>query len=584
MSKKHAGFVPDWFEEAPPEKSYRSIFKWGDPHEFKHPNPRLYELMKSTFHMTDEDFQHKEKAGLDKVSYSIPISLTQEQIAHFKRIVGEENVREDEYSRLQVAYGKTMIDLMRLRQGIAENVPDLVVHPRSKEDIMKIVEYCHQERINIYVYAGGSSVTRGVECTGKGITLDMRVHMDRVLKFNEINQTITVEPGMSGPALEKTLNNARQLFNAKRAYTCGHFPQSFEYSCVGGWVVTRGAGQNSTYYGKIEDIVVCQEYITPAGIIKTDEYPASATGPSIDQIMIGSEGAFGVLVSVTLKIFRYMPASQQKFSYMFKNWQDAVEAVREIMQGEFGYPSVFRLSDPEETDIALKMYGVEGTVIEKILAMKGFRKGEKCMLLGLADGDKSFTKVVKRNIHKICKKYGALYTTKFVTEGWEKGRFKDPYMREDLQDFGIMTDTLECAVSWDRMQQVYEGVRGFCKSRPDTICMTHISHFYPQGANLYFIFIARINRIDEYLNYQSGILDSIQKYGAAMSHHHGIGKMTAPWLEGQIGKNQMEVFRALKRHFDPHNIMNPGGTLGLDLPKDCQVTEDSLTAGNPVKV
>jgi len=141
-------------------------------------------------------------------------------------------------------------------------------------------------------------------------------------------------------------------------------------------------------------------------------------------------------------------------------------------------------------------------------------------------------------------------------------------MREDLQDFGIMTDTLECAVSWDNLQEVYEGVRGYCKSRPNTICMTHISHVYPQGGNLYFIFIARMNQIDEYLEYQYGILDSIQKYGAAMSHHHGIGKMTAPWLEGQLGKNQMEVLRALKKHFDPNNIMNPGGTLGLDLPED----------------
>ena len=247
-------------------------------------------------------------------------------------------------------------------------------------------------------------------------------------------------------------------------------------------MVTRGAGQNSTYYGKIEDIVVCQEYITPAGVIKTAEYPASATGPSVDQIMIGSEGAFGILVAVTLKIFRYQPENRSKFSYMFKNWSDAVEAVREIMQGEFGFPSVFRLSDPEETDIALKMYGIEGTIIDKILELKGFKKGEKCMLLGLADGHKSYTRVVKKNIHRICKRYGAMYTTKFVTEGWEKGRFKDPYLREDLQDFGIMTDTLECAVSWDNLQQVYEGVRGFCKSRPNTICMTHISHVYPQGA------------------------------------------------------------------------------------------------------
>ena len=565
MSKKEdAEFYPDWCEEAPPEESYRSILKWGDPNEFKHPNKKLYKLMKQVFEMTDDDFKTTQKMGLEKVSYNKSINLSKEQIKVFENIVGSENVKKDDYSRLQIAYGKTMSDLMRLREGIVENVPDIVIHPRSKEDIEKIVKYCNEQKIPVYVYGGGSSVTRGVECVKGGVSLDMRVHMNKVLKFNEENQTITVEAGMSGPDLEKTLNNAQKLFNAKRAYTCGHFPQSFEYSAVGGWVVTRGAGQNSTYFGKIEDIVICQEYVTPVGIIKTDEYPAVATGPSIDEIMMGSEGTFGVLISATLKIFRYMPENQRKFSYIFKTWEDGRNATREIMQAQFGYPSVFRLSDPEETDIAMKLYGVEGTPVDKIMSLRGYKTGQRCLMLGFTDGEKRFTKVVKKNINKICKKYGAMYTTGYVTEGWEKGRFKDPYMREDLQDYGIMTDTLECAVSWDKMEYVYEGVRKYCKSRPNTICMTHISHFYPQGANLYFIFIAKINEIDEYLTYQYGILDNIQKYGAAMSHHHGIGKMTAPWLEGQIGKNQMDVFRALKRHFDPNGIMNPGGTIGLD--------------------
>lgn len=559
------GFTPKWYNEAPPEGSYRSILKWGDHNEFKHPNQKLYELMKKTFHMTDEDFLAPKSTGLEKVAYNKPISLTKEQIEEFINIVGAENVKTDEYSRLQIAYGKTMYDLMRLRLGIVENVPDLVIHPRNKDDIVKIVKYCSKEKIPVYVYGGGSSVTRGVECTKGGVSLDMRVHMNKVLKFNEENQTITVEAGMYGPDLEKTLNNAKELFNAKRTYTCGHFPQSFEYSVVGGWIVTRGAGQNSTYFGKVEDIVVCQEYVTPVGIIKTEEYPATATGPSIDEIMMGSEGAFGILVSATLKIFRYMPENQRRFSYIFKNWEDARNAAREIMQGQFGYPSVFRLSDPEETDVMMKLYGVEDTVIDTMMKIRGFKPMEKCMLLGFTDGEKAFTRVVKRNINRICKKYGTMYTTGYVTRGWEKGRFRDPYMREDLQDYGIMIDTLECAVSWDSMEHVYEGVRKFCKSRPDTICMTHISHFYPQGANLYFIFIAKMDKIEDYLDYQYGILDNIQKYGAAMSHHHGIGKMTAPWLEDQLGKNQMDVIRALKRHFDPDNIMNPGGTLGLDI-------------------
>lgn len=579
MPENKNEFQPSWCEEVPPAGSFRSILKWGDPHVFKHPNRRLYALMKETFGMTDADFQRPEKTGLEQVPVELPLHLPPEQIQDLAAIVGPENMRTDAYSRLQVAYGKTMIDLMRLREGIIENVPDLVLHPRSAEDVQAIVEYCNEHRIPLYVYGGGSSVTRGVEAVHGGVTLDMRVHMNRILRLNEMNHTVTVQPGVLGPDLEKALNEAPERFGASRRYTCGHFPQSFEYSSVGGWVVTRGAGQNSTYFGKIEDLVVCQEYVTPVGTIHTEEYPAAATGPSMDQIMMGSEGAFGVLTEVTLRVFHFMPENQRRFSYIFRNWQEARDAAREVMQGQFGFPSVFRLSDPEETDVALKLYGVEGTIIDKVMSARGYRPMERCLLLGFTDGAAPFTKVVAREIARICRRHGAMSTTGLVTRGWEKGRFRDPYMREDLQDYGIMTDTLECSVNWEMLEHVYESVRSFCHSRPRTICTTHMSHFYPQGCNLYFIFIARIDSIPEYLAYQQGILDAIQRSGAAMSHHHGIGKMTAPWLEAQVGTPTMDVYRALKRHFDPNDIMNPGGTLGLDLApekrRDCRTLESA---------
>lgn len=567
MSKSKK-FVPDWYHEKAPERSYRSILKWGDPEAFKAPNTKLYELMKETFHMTDDDFKVKQEMGLEEVDYDIPCRLSETQIAALKEIVGKANVSTDNYDRLSVAYGKTMVDLMRLRKHIVENVPDAVVYPKNREDIIALVKYCCEQKIPMYVYGGGSSVTRGVEAVKGGITLDMRKNFNKVISFSEHNQTITVEAGMSGPKLEETLNNAVSTLGAKRAYTCGHFPQSFEYSSVGGWAVTRGAGQNSSYYGKIEDIVISQEYVTPIGIIKSDEFPRNATGPSIDQIMMGSEGTFGILTHVTLRVFKYMPENRKKFSYVFKDWENGLNAAREIMQGEFGFPSVFRLSDPEETSIAFRLYGVADTVIDKMLAAKGYKDGKRVLMLGWSEGEKHFSKNVAKQIDKICKKHGAMYTTSIVTKGWEKGRFTDPYLREDMGDYGLMLDTLECSVNWDNFTNVYENVRRFCKSRPDTICMTHMSHFYPQGANLYFIFEAKMNDLDEYLEYQRGIMDNIQKYGAAMSHHHGIGKMTAPWLEAQIGKNQMDIYRALKQHFDPDNLMNPGGTLGLDLPED----------------
>jgi alkyldihydroxyacetonephosphate synthase len=194
---------------------------------------------------------------------------------------------------------------------------------------------------------------------------------------------------------------------------------------------------------------------------------------------------------------------------------------------------------------------------------------QKCLLLGHTDGERAFSANVNRKIRKICARHGA-FNLSFaqVTKSWEKGRFRDPYMREDLEDFGILIDTLECAVTWSQMEQVHRTVREYIKARPQTVCMTHLSHAYPQGGNLYFIFIAKMNTIKEYLDLQYGILEKIQQSGAALSHHHGVGKQSSPWLEGQIGKAQMDVIRALKGHFDPLNIMNPGGTLGLDMSRE----------------
>lgn len=564
MSKNNQGFQPEWYVEQPPAKSYRSIFKWGDQKFNKWPKPNMYKMLKEEFGLTDDDFKHYRELGLEDVKYDVPVSLNAEHIAYFKSLLGENDVKTDDYSRLSVAYGKTMYDLLRLRKHVVENIPDAVLYPSNKAQIEAVVEYCAKHKIPVYVYGGGSSVTRGVECMKGGISLDMRKHFNKVIEFNEINQTITVEAGMSGPVLEAHLNNAVEEFNAKRAYTCGHFPQSFEYSSVGGWVVTRGAGQNSTYYGKIEDLVISQEYATPIGVIKTDPYVKKATGPSIDNIMMGSEGAFGVLTHVTLKVFRHMPKNHLRFSYMFKNWEVAIAAAREIMQSEAGYPSVFRLSDAEETECMMRMYGVDDNFLSKFLEIRGFKPRERCLFLGFTDGERGFCKNVIKNLRRVCRKYKAMSLTSIPVKSWEHGRFTDPYLRDSMQDFGIMTDTLECTVNWDNMAKVHREVREYLKKRPQTVCMTHMSHVYPQGANLYWIFIAKITELDEFKTLHSGILDAIQRSGATMSHHHGIGKMFAPWLRGQIGDNQHDIFKALKNYFDPDNIMNPGGTLGLD--------------------
>ena len=566
-NKPYKGFEPKWLLTPAPEGSYRSIFRWGDPEFFKYPKESLYKLMKERFDMTDDDFRdYTDDIGFDQVDLSAyPSKIAPEHLAALEKIVGKEFVTTADYPRLAVAYGCTAYDLLRLRHKEIENLPDVVVYPDTTEQVEQIVAYAVKEKLPVYVYGGGSSVTRGVEAVKGGISLDMRKRFNKVISFNETDQTITVQAGMSGPKLEETLHNAPTLFGAKRPYTCGHFPQSFEYSSVGGWVVTRGAGQNSTYYGTIADIVMGQKYATPIGRIVTSHYPREATGPDLNQIMMGSEGTFGVLTEVTLKVFRWMPENRKRFSYMFKNWEIAMDAAREMMQHECGYSSVFRLSDPEETNLMLKLYNVDETPLAPLPDKLGVQHMQRCMFLGFTDGEKGFSKNVAKNIARIARKYGAMPMTGYVTKSWEKGRFNDPYLRDTLMDFSVTTDTLECTVNWSNMAQVHRDVRAVCHALPNTVVTTHMSHCYPQGANLYFIFITKMNDSAEFKRYHTTILDAIQKSGAAISHHHGIGKMFAPWLEGYLGEKEYGVLKALKNYFDPDYLMNPGGTIGLDL-------------------
>jgi alkyldihydroxyacetonephosphate synthase len=558
--------APHWIDQPAAADSYRSLFKWGDPKGFRHPNRGMYALVKEAFGMTDADFETPQRTGMEKFDLDAPARMDAAHRQAFERIVGAENIDTAAYARVRASYGAGAFDALRLREHIIENLPDAVLAPRTADEVQALVEYCDAQRIPLYVYGGGSTVTRGREAVSGGVCLDMSRHMNKVVAFNEVDQTITVEAGMMGPALEAALHDAPATLAAKRRYTCGHFPQSFQYSSVGGWAVTRGAGQNSTYYGKIEDIVLAQEYATPRGKLSTPAYPRCATGPDFNQMMMGSEGAFGVLTAVTLRVFRHQPENTRRYAFLFRTWEEGLAAAREALQGEFGRPSVFRLSDPEETDVAMRMYHIHGTPADSLLRALRFAPMRRCLMLGSADGDRDYARLVARKVGAIARRRGAFPLTPFgVTQSWERTRFTDPYLREDLNDFGIVIDTLECAVRWEQAREVHAKVRAFVKSRPQTICMTHLSHAYPQGTNLYFIFIARLNGADDYLRMQYGVLEAIRESGAAMSHHHGIGKQTGPWLEAQIGPACMDAVRALKAHFDPHGILNPGGTLGLDM-------------------
>ncbi len=539
------------------ETTYRSIFKWGDKREEKL-EKGIVELVKEQFNYTDEDFKKRVLYGNQQVKLDKKTAIPESSRRKFMEIAGNENVRWDDYSRASHAYGKFYGDLLYLRKGEIATPPDLVISPRTEKEIEQILLLCQQENIAITPVGGLSSVTRGVETPRGGISLDLTACFNKVLEVNEINTSVRVQPGVYGPALEKHLND--------RGYTCGHFPQSFEYSTVGGWVAARSAGQASTGYGKIEDIVLALRVITPSGIIETKDFPATAEAWDLNKIFIGSEGTLGVITSVTLKIRKYRPENTAFASFVFKDFKSATQSMRKIMQAGFGFPHLFRLSDPVETATAFKIKGFDNSFSDRFLKMKGYRPGERCLMFVSIEGDKDYTHLLQKKIKKIARQSGGFYSGEKPVKEWLKQRYESAYLRDPLMDAGVMTDTVETSVNWDNLLNLWTNVRNYLESREKTHVMAHISHVYENGANLYFTFLSPMKQGDEmtdYLNYHCGLIDAIHNNGGSLSHHHGIGRALAPWMEKEMGETAMGLLQAIKDNLDPKGILNPGNTLGL---------------------
>lgn len=550
-----AGFL----EQIYTMKTYRDIFKWGDKRETQIDKGTI-QVIKEKFGYTETYLSQKHLFGDQEVRLNRSCQIEHAIIQELQNIVGEENLETDDYSRANHAYGKYYTGLLKLRKADIPTPPDAVLYPRSEDDIVKILEICNKNKIAVTPLGGQSSVTRGVETPKGGISLDLTKHFNKVLEVNEINSTVKVQAGMFGPAFEEYLNN----FGNK--YSCGHFPQSFEYSTVGGWVAAKGAGQASTGYGKIEDMVLSLKVVTPAGIINTKTYPACAQGWDLYPVFIGSEGILGVITEVTMKIRKYRPENTKYASFIFKNFESAVEAMRTVMQSGIGVPHLFRISDPEETEIAFKTKDFDGTFADKFLNVLGYKSGGRCLMFVSVEGSKSYPNQLMKSIKKITKKYGAFSLGTKPTKKWLEQRYSSAYLRDPLMDLGIMTDTLETAVMWDNLIPLWSAVRKYLKSRDKTVVMVHISHVYENGANLYFTFLSPMKKGDElkdYIEYHKGIIETVQANNGSLSHHHGVGRTLAPWMEKELGKESISFMQAIKDHFDPNGIMNPGNTLGL---------------------
>ena len=556
-------FVPDWTKQPPAPGSYRSIVKEGPQEQVKTPSYQYYVQLKRDLKLNDDFFKNKQDGN--QPLGPVPASnLDAGVIEELIGIVGPENVQVDDYARVKYSYGKLAEEMVSLKRGVLHEITNAAVHPRDKQDVEKIVRLCDERKIPIYVYGGGSSCNKGFLPQKGGLTLVLNTHMNKVLEVNELNHTCRVQAGCMGPQLEDALNNAPEKFKTLHRFTNGHFPQSFELSSVGGWVLTLGSGQASTYYGEPYNLVLAMEMVTPAGIINTSDYTSTATGPRVLDMLKGSEGVFGVLVELTIKIFRYMPENRRHFGYMFRDWQSAVTAVSEVCQGQFGLPAVLRLSDAHETDHGFQMYP-QPAPVEWGLGALGYKQGERCICLGTVEGERDFTKLVSRKIDRIARGHGALNISSKPAKDWETNRYTSFLIGEAISDFDITMGTIETPVRWDNIHHIHDAVYAFAKTVPGTSVISHASHFYPTGTNLYFIMSVR-GSVQDYMNFRTCMVDAMVQAGGSPSHHHGIGRLMHPWLEKFLGKQEMDVLRTLKRHFDPHGIMNPGDQLGLATP------------------
>jgi len=476
-------FVPDWTDKPPVPGSFRSIAKLGRQDQVEVPTEKYFQHLQKDLQLSEDYFQNK-RDGNQPLGPVPASNLDAQLLDALIAIVGKENVQTDDYNRVKYSYGKIQDEIVGLKRGILHEITDAVVHPRDKQDVQKIIRLCNEQKIPLYVYGGGSSCNKGFLPQKGGITLVLNTHINKVLEVNELNHTCRVQAGCMGPQLEEALKHAPERFHTVHRFTNGHFPLSFELSSVGGWVLTMGSGQASTYYGEPYNLVLAMEMVTPSGTINTCDYVTTATGPRVADMLKGSEGTFGVLVELTIKIFRYMPENRKYFSYLFPDFDRAVSAAREICQGQFGLPAIFRISDSIETENAFQLYpqpALVEWVLDKIL---GFKPGKRCVCLGTIEGDSDFTKIVQKKIARIAREHGGFSSGGGPMRSWEKDRFTSWLISEVISDYDIILDTVETSVKWDNVHHIHEAVLDYAHSIPGTICFGHMSHFYPYGSNL----------------------------------------------------------------------------------------------------
>jgi alkyldihydroxyacetonephosphate synthase len=492
-----------------------------------------------------------------------PSALSARALAELRAIVGDASVRDDHGERVLHAAGKGYPDLVRLREGRPEGAPDAVVLPSDGAQLAAAIALCARESIAVVPFGGGTSVVGGVAPLrgehGAVVALDT-ARMDDVVGLDRESRTVTVRGGIRAPALEREL--------ARHGLTLGHYPQSFEYVSLGGCAATRSAGQASSGYGAIERMIAGLTLATPVGEIALAAQPASAAGPSLRQLAIGSEGTLGVISELSLRV-RDAPRERIYEGVFFEDFAAGVEALRALAQ-QAASPDVARLSDEAETRMSLALAGsggVKGRLGRLYLGARGYAGG--CLAIFGFEGEQRHARARRQRSIELVREHGGLPVGRSPGEAWLAGRFAAPYLRDELLTLGVMVETLETATQWSNLRRLHRAVGEAIASAlrdggTPGLVMCHVSHLYETGASLYFTFLAR-QRVDDPIAQWREAKDAasaaIVANGGTITHHHAVGRDHAPWLGDEVGATGLRALRAIKAELDPDGIMNPGKLL-----------------------
>jgi alkyldihydroxyacetonephosphate synthase len=483
--------------------------------------------------------------------------------ARLEAAVGAEHVLDDRAARVEHAAGRSYPDLVRLRSGDASRAPDAVVGPGTADEVRAVLEACSDAHVAVVPFGGGTSVVGGVEPFSDGfdgaVALDLR-RLDRVLDVDRASLTATLEAGLLGPEAERRLG--------EQGVTLGHFPQSFEYSTVGGWVATRSAGQASSGYGRIDELVEGLRLVAPAGEVRRRAVPASAAGPDLGELVLGSEGVLGVICEATLRV-RPVPEVRRYEGWSFRSFAEGREAFR-VMEQADAAPDVARLSDEEETRLALALATRAGGAAEKArrayMRMRGHEGG--CLAITGFEGEEEDVERRRLRAAALLRAGGGVRLGRRPGEAWLRGRYAGPYLRDELLDRGLLIDTLETAASWSGLEALYDAVgdalrRSLTDAGTPPVVMCHVSHLYRSGASLYFTFLARQSDapLEQWRAAKSAASEAIVANGGTITHHHAVGRDHAEWMGAEVGEMGLALIRAAKERLDPAGIMNPGKLL-----------------------